>query len=644
MRGDLPDVQSKTFVPEGGLDLVTPLLLLKDGVAFDARNYECDNIAGYSRIAGYDTFISGKTPSEMDFRLAFVQVLTGTLKSGDLVRGATSDATMTIEASYAGDKRITSANGVTGFYISEMIGTFVAGEALTHINGTATMTLSAIPVGLVGTTDAALVAARAVAEQVVRDLMEIPGSGEFLRFNSPTYRLASGPVMGICMLNDVVYVAKPAASWLFADDNIAFITPESDPTISSNRSWKLALQTTIPRLNAKFEFRRSNFHTPAGAAVIWGVSGTSKAFMFDGSAITYVTTGMVDDTPDHLEIHVNRLFLAFGGSLQYSPINDPLGAWSVVTGANELSMGSPITGLRSLKGDSGVASLLISTREKLWILYGNSSDTFKLVPFSSNSGALEHTIQDMGQPIFQNMFGLTRLAETQKFGGFEASAISDKIKPFVDERRGLAAASMICRDKNQYRVFYGDKTAVYATFRDGRPLGMFAEFFPHKVSFAHTDVLADNTELMLIGTEDGQLFKMDVGTSFAGQVISHHIRFAFNHIGSPRVHKHFMRAIAEIQAEGYIKVDVGYDLDYGDQKRGVTPYASLESGNEGGRWDQGSWDVGYWDASTATPLTIDTPGTGTNISLRFRGADNVSAPFTLPAILLDYTIRKKRRS
>ena len=642
----LPVVQTEYFVPQGGQDSVSPALLLKNGVAFDAQNWECA-LAGYSRSGGYDKFVNGKTPSEMGFKVAVVSVVTGQIFSGETLTGATSGATMIFGVRYEGTTPQFVTAGMTNVavYVTDINGLFVAGETLIRKAGLspATIYLEASPGAVDEGTALEIEEARATAEAAMRAYMDKPGSGIFSTYLITN--LTRGATLGVFVLSDIPYVvrAKNPALTLAGDTNAVFIRPAT-PDDSANRYWEVATdQSLIPTDGANFEFVLSNFAGPSGPKVVYGVSGTYKAFVYTGAAFSFITTGMADDRPSHLAVHGNRLWLSFKGSLQYSALNNPL-TWSPVVGAGEMAMGSDITGLLSITGSENKTALLVSTEDKLFIVYGSGVSDFQLVPFSDNTGALPKTLQWMGQPIFQNIFGLTQMTTSSAFGGFRENTISAPVKTYLDARRGAATASMICRDKDQYRIFFGD-TALYVTFRNGAPIGMFTQKLKHRVTCAWSCVLSDNSELLLIGTEDGGLYKMDVGTSFAGETIPHHIRLAYNHFRSPRIEKHFKRTIIEARSEGYAKIMVGYDLDYGGNRREVSDATAIESPDFGssGFWDDGTWDVGYWDGATSSPHIIDTPGTGGNFSIRFQGDDAISRPVNVTGVTIDYTVRRAKR-
>lgn len=58
-----PELQQKVLVLDGGLDLVTPKLLVEPGRLVDCLNYECADQVGYKKIDGFERYDGGPTPS-----------------------------------------------------------------------------------------------------------------------------------------------------------------------------------------------------------------------------------------------------------------------------------------------------------------------------------------------------------------------------------------------------------------------------------------------------------------------------------------------------------------------------------------------------------------------------------------------------
>ena len=222
-----PQVQSEYFVPQGGQDIVSPPLLLRNGVAFDAQNWECSLEAGYSRIAGYDKYVNGKTASEMDFRVAVISLATGFIVSGETLTGSTSGATMIVGVLYEGGHTFTAGMTNIAVYVTDVSGQFIAGEALERSAALspATIYLETVPTYPATGTAQEVEEARARAESAMRAYMDKPGSGEFT--TSLLTNLTQGPILGVFVLEDVPYVVRAKNPRLTStgDTNAVFVRP-----------------------------------------------------------------------------------------------------------------------------------------------------------------------------------------------------------------------------------------------------------------------------------------------------------------------------------------------------------------------------------------------------------------------------------
>lgn len=659
-------VQTEFFAPAGGLDIVTPPFLVRNGVAISALNMEVDLEAGYSRIGGYDRYVNGLTASQLTVQVAVVnrdQMGTAAFTGVDLV-GQTSGAIMKFATMVSPSPEfpdyLTTSGNDTPIYVSAVSGTPILGELLTVDDSTfvyGVYVLVALPVPLSGTTPEERAASRFVAETTMRDAWKKPG-----------YNLGpsiTGSILGLFVLNDTPVAIKGSydtAACVFFEGNasVPFLTNRQwvvtnfNAPLPNGTGYNLSTISSIPWGFAKFEFVVDELGSSSAVGATtdraFGVSGTSRAFIYYNGTLDFITTGMARDVPEHLAVHRSRLFLSFGSSLQYSQAGDPK-SWTPVLGAGEINTGSPITGLLSLTGESEASALLVSTEDRLFILYGDSDSNFQLVPFAEDTGALPGTLRWMGMAMFQNAFGLTSMSASRSFGGFENSTFSGSVKPFVDARRGKAVTSMICRNKNQYRIFFNDGSGLYCTFKNGKPAGIFPVQFGHTVTCSWSCVskgrggIDVGEELMLIGTADGEVLRLDVGWSFNGGAIPWSLRLAFNHLRSPRLLKHFIRTAIEIQTAGYLKIQAGYDLDYRSTERSVTNDTTVYAPETGSNqyWQDAQWNQGRYDVTTVEPTTLDTPGSGVNFSLRMQGNDATTQPWTLTGVLINYVLRRLKR-
>lgn len=653
MAGNWVPVNTDAFPLDGGLDVVTPPLQVKNGVAISASNFEVDLDTGYARIGGYDRFAGGRTLSEQDIKMAVISTgKTWDDFSGMAVWGTTSKARMLLLGTINGGYALSP--GQTQVFVSEVKGEFIVGESLQmQWDLDDTTKLISVPTPISGGTYEERAETRAQVEEILAPQTRAPWQSPGIAVDPKVYGLAVVEDMPVCIMRST---AGGVAIFKSPIINSAEVNP--------NRQWKNVYTSSI-RIGefSRFELVTSKLADPLGTEKIFGVSGNGKAFIFTpglsfdniGANLEFITTGMATDTPSHLAVHVNRLFLSFGSSLQFSASGDPR-EWSPVVGAGEINTGSNITGLLSLTGESNQSALLVSTEKSLFILYGDHDGNFQLIPYSDNTGARPGTLQWIGGAVFQGNFGLQLMATSQSFGGFAASSITDQIKPLMDERRSMATASMVVRNKNQYRVFFKDGSGLYVTFRRNKngglsPAGAFPVQFPHKVTAAWSYIskgnglIPEGEEVLLVGTEDGEVLRLDIGWSFKGKPIPWHIRLAFNHFKDPRRIKQFKRALLEIQSAGYSAAQVGYDLDYRGPAKAITPDAPINTSETGANrfWSDAQWNQYRWDMTLTEPINIDTPGSGKNFSLRMAGNDRYSQPFVLTGVLIHYVMRRLER-
>lgn len=101
----------------GGLDLVTPALVLQPGALIDAVNFECSINGGYGRIAGYERTDGHASPSSASFVIVQVSSFTNVPAVGAYITQASSGATGTVAA-------VNNVAGATYMVVTQISGTF----------------------------------------------------------------------------------------------------------------------------------------------------------------------------------------------------------------------------------------------------------------------------------------------------------------------------------------------------------------------------------------------------------------------------------------------------------------------------------------------------------------------------------------
>jgi len=400
-----------------------------------------------------------------------------------------------------------------------------------------------------------------------------------------------------------------------------------------------ALVTVALIPGGRYEFVNYNFGGSSSTNRLYWVDGFNTAFEFDGTYAVPLFTGMSVDTPKHLAAHKKHLFLGFHkGSLQHSSIGDPYG-WSVVTGASELGTGDEISGLQVMPGDA----MAIFNRNRIYILYGTSSADWNLKTFSDNSGAIEWTIQNLTETMFLDDRGVTTFSAVNAYGDFTMNAISKKIKPLIDDKKGLSIASIRVRKKGQYRLFFNDGTAIYATF-SGNKLAGFIRIDLDKVVYTVCSAEdTDGNEILFFGSDDGYIYQLDAGTSFDGSEIEAILRLSYYHFDSPTRDKRFRKIQFEMSGDSSIALQFQPDFSYADAKVPEARTRDLSVQGSGGYWNIHNWDNYNWSGQVISTAEENLDGVGTNMGILVLSEATYEQPHILQGVTVHYSPRRIRR-
>ena len=400
-----------------------------------------------------------------------------------------------------------------------------------------------------------------------------------------------------------------------------------------------ALVSVALNPGGRFEFTNYNFGASTSTHRMYGCDGKNEAFEFDGTYWVPIFTGMTTDTPIHIAPHKNHLFLAFTkGSLQHSSTGLPY-AWTVVTGASEIGTGDEITGLQVLPADV----LAVYNRNRTYMLYGTSTSDWNLKTFSNESGGIEWTIQRLGDVVYLDDRGITSLAAVNAFGDFAAAALSKKIRPLIQAKRGTAISSVRVRAKNQYRIFFSDGTGIYGTFSGNRIAG-FIRVNLGKTVYAicsAEDSLGD--EVLFFGSSDGYIYQMDSGTNFDGSSVEALLRLSYYHYDTPTKDKRFRKIHFEMAADSDISLQFAPAFSYSDPDAPEAQTKTLSVDGGGGYWNIDDWDAFNWTAAVVSTAEQNIDGIGTNMGILILSEATYEKPHTLQGLTVHYSPRRTRR-
>lgn len=674
----LPKVNYELMNLNGGLDQVTPTLALPPGFARRAANFECSINGGYTRIAGYERFDGHANPSAAVYN-TIVCNLTGTVAVGDTVTGVTS----------ANAGKVIYKDGST-LVMTRETGFYQNGESIT-VGGTGVGEIISVNgIAPSAVTDATY---RGIAADEYRtSIAAVPGSGSVLgvsyfknvvyawrnnvgatearlykssssgwvqislgyeiKFDGGTAEVLDGQTINGLTSGASAVVSRvvlESGAWSTSDAVGRFILSTVVGTFVDNETIRVSTAnkavadgtssaiTLLP--SGRVETMIGNFGGGSVNTKIYGCDGKNRGFEFDGTTYVPIKTGMTTDVPTRMAVHKNHLFFAFDESLQFSGIGEPY-KWTPLLGAGEISLNGSITNLLVLPGNQTTGALGVYTRNDTNILYGTSSETFQLSTFNSGTGGLPFTAQNMDQAYVLDDRGVMNMNTSLNYGNFESNALTLRIRPFMQARRNLATASVLNREKGQYRIFFSDGSAIYMTFNGSKVLGVMPIQTPSSVTCCVEGETPDGASTAFFGSTNGFVYRLDAGTSFDGAAIPANINLVYNSVKSPRVLKRFRKASVELTGDSYAEIAFGYDLGY----RSVElEQASAEIyGNDlrSSYWDEMVWDNFVWDGRDISPSEIELMGTAENLAIQISSVSAIIKPFTVNNVIVHYSMRR----
>lgn len=391
----------------------------------------------------------------------------------------------------------------------------------------------------------------------------------------------------------------------------------------------------------RYELDIYNFGGHSSTEYLYGANGVGRAFQFDGTNFAFIRTGMTTDTPEHVINHKKHLFLMFaGGSCQHSGTGTPL-VWSAITGAAELGLGQDGVGFEKVPG----GLLAILCRNKTYILQGSSVADWVLAEHSEVSGAVEWSIQRLTSPLYLDDRGLTSLDAVQEFGNFKDNILSALVQPYIDGRLSLVAGAMVCKEKNQYRLFFTDGSGLYFTFSNHKLVGTTIVEFSKVVSCCWSGEDSAGKERMLFGVTDGYVYRMDSGTSQDGAELVSVMRLAFHHYGSPGVGKRFYSISLEMDLQDALSTDLTLypDFTFSDANSPRATAQSIDPGKIGGLYGSVKYEEFVWDGSLVGEAFAHIDGHGRNMGILIISTSTYGKPHTIHGATVDYAQRNRRR-
>jgi hypothetical protein len=689
-------MQDRSFAFGGGLDVVSAALALPPGRLRSGLNYE-PLAEGYGRVDGYERFDGRGSPSSRSYWLLPFDTGVSAITAGMTITGGTSGATGIVLLEPVGFTGNWSGTGAGTLVLGNVSGTFQDNEQLL-----ASTTLRALAAGPAAENSADTAALDETYTEAAQDyqrslIAKVPGSGPVRgvaelggviyawRDNAGgTYcdmwrATAAGWVqvtLGTLMLFDqglaeiaegvnisgassgaiatVRRVVRQSGDWGSSAAGYLVLSGLSGPFTSGETlvqsAANVARAGTASQIRiqpgGKFHTINHNFYGAAERRSMYGANGVSNGFEFDGTHYVPIRTGMPNDQPTRVFEIANHLGFTFpGGSVQFSGIGEPV-LFDVTLGAGEIGFGTEVTDVVQ----ANETAVVLFGQQKISILNGSDAESFALAELTEEAGAEAWTAQRVGTTVYLDRRGLRDLRATQAFGNFKTGTLSALIEPYFRVKRKAGAVpvlSLVSRSKTHYRLYWSDGTGLSVYMGGKAPEAIPFELGGMQPYCGTTCELADGTEGIFIGGEDGYVYRMDSGPSFDGTGVQGFVMSPYNHFQSSMQDKRFRKVTLEMQAQPLTRIGVMAQYNYGD---GTTPISGnkdfdvVGSGEGldflvqggGGNFDLDSWNTFFWSSPSEGIAEADIDGFGRNASFIFACK---SAKTEGAHVLQAYTVR-----
>ena len=383
----------------------------------------------------------------------------------------------------------------------------------------------------------------------------------------------------------------------------------------------------------RYEFDNYNFSGAADRLKMYGVDGANHAFEFDGTNFIQIRTGLEDDTPSHMFIMNFQMFVSKEGSWLLSPLGDVFGTWENVRGSDEWGMGDYIIGAVTTPGGTALSF----ARNSIAVIYPTDSGYYGIKPYASDYGALEWSIQNALTPVCISDGGVTLIQPTDKFGDFETGQVDEVIRDLMIGLRESFVASVVFRNKKEYRMYFTNGICVRLKFGRDSVIGFTLDEYPLVVRGCTASVRSDryltDTEVekdhVFFYSDDGYVYQMNVGDSFDGADIPAYFELPWNHLGTPYQKKRWYDVTLEVETDS-VNTEIGIKPVYNmyDAQRTDVIETRAFIDLPGGIWSEVNWNEFYWSSSPTggmykVRLRSTTPGLGLMIASKGGGTWNI---------------------
>lgn len=438
-------------------------------------------------------------------------------------------------------------------------------------------------------------------------------------------------------------------------------------------SGNIRVNNTLPP-GGSYRFRRWNFGGVANNVRMYGVNGVGTAFelatpiltvpvsvcftpLITGTGLTAATFNSTPttDTPNFIGAAHDQLFLGYpGGNLLHSGYQTPTN-WTAVQGADDRALGEDITNIV----EDINSAVLVTTRTRLRMLYGDVNENFQLRDIATTFGAFPNTASRIGGAVFLTDEGVMFWDQSAQFGNFAGVAISQGVKSLlralIAAGQGVVEAS-INRDRSQYRLYFDGGVCLSFCINGTEPKGIGMCNYGinvHNVwSAASTIPVSDaavpppSPEKIYFCGDDGFVYLDDTGGTFGaiGSPITTGLQTQFYYGQDNQQNIKYYRSVKTdiTGADAFTNLQVGAEYDDGYGYRTPEVFETITRALTGSVFDQSSlYGTGFYGGAGKNIIRKKLNNSGIAISLLYSSTSAIAFPHTLQAAAITKAVRAR---
>jgi hypothetical protein len=473
---------------------------------------------------------------------------------------------------------------------------------------------------------------------------------------------AEGPILGLVIYNDEIYAMRKQTSgatykvYLYDADS-GWVAQTLGFTLNTTSGTKI-----IKRI------RYEVFNFGDGKTLCF-VDGINNAVLFDGTNWSQIDSGSTGstfanaggnqalDAPAWVESFSQHLFLTD------DPDNPSVVAHSapraaydfrVASGAGQVVAGWDTNGFRPWRD-----RLYVFGRENIGYISLNGTDfVFKNVADGIGCISPDTIVEINGDLLFLSQDGFRPISGTDKVDDIELSTLSRKVQKLVkdlaDTYPDEEVTAVVVRQKSQVRFFFNSSTVTTADTRgviagirerDGQISWEWGELLGIQ-ALVPTSGWINNTEYILHGDYDGNVFRQEIGNSFNDDNIQAVYSTPYIDLQTPLIRKKMRDVHVFIEPEGLVNLQAVVNYDWRDPNK-LNPNSYTLEGSDVAASVYGGADAIYgasgivYGGGIFPVIREGVQGTFYSIQISF-STNGTEAPYAIQTLMYEYTPQGRR--